>query len=149
MVWTICRIIILLSVYTHMGYEIYIQRPLHTDPKLAADGERIPITLQEWQNAVRATPGVRLADGPWPVTDDSGQVIRFEPNYGGDVEVFEPAENKWIRAFWWSSANNIIHLSGDLFLDDEFAPVYKAAIALTKHLGGGARLVGDNGETYD
>jgi hypothetical protein len=132
-----------------MGYELHIQRPLHTDPKLAADGERMPITLQEWQSAVRATPGVRLAEGPWPVTDGSGQVISFEPNKGGDVEVFDPVENTWIRAFWWSPATNSIHLGGRLFLDDEFGPVYKAAVTLAKHLGGGARLVGDDGESCD
>lgn len=132
-----------------MGYELHIQRPLHTDPKLASDGHRTPISLEEWQNAVRATPGVRLAEGPWPMTDGSGRVISHQSNSGGDVEVFDPAESRWVRALWWSPATNTIDLSGRLFLDDEFGPVYEAAVALTKCLGGGARLVGDDGETYD
>ena len=117
-----------------MGY-IHIERPD------SADGRRVLIPLDEWQRAVAATPGVRLAVGDEirPSRFAKGGEIRIH-NSGGNAETFFPKESSWRVVFRWSRGRVSFGVV------PQTSPVWQAARSLAGELH--AKLVGDEGEQY-
>jgi hypothetical protein len=126
-----------------MPYELHIERS-------AADlsSESTPIRLEEWKAVVAAVPSVRLfAESDHIVTSPTtGEIISF-PAGEGDVEVFFPSDSAWHLVFRWHAASGSISFVARFEPGDRTHPVWATAVALASHLG--ARIQGDDGETYD
>jgi len=121
-----------------MAYEIHISR-------LGADGRSVPIAPSEWGSAVERTPNVRLAGGaPEIANPKTGEVVRTG-NTGGDAEVLLSGSGQWRRVFRWSQRGTISFRAPDDFNRPD-CEIRRVAAQLARTLG--ARLVGDEGETY-
>jgi hypothetical protein len=119
-----------------MGYGLHIERR-------TSDGTTLPITLEEWLEAVEATPGIRLADGPLQLRNPmTGEIITVQ-NAGGDVEVY--FQDEWVRVFFWTPAG-LASFRATAETEHPDSEIRRAARALAKKLD--ADVVGDEGETY-
>lgn len=117
-----------------MAYELHILRPPANGPK--------PIQLEEWQEAVESTAGIRLSaddlEGRNPMT---GEIIRIQGCHG-DVEVYFAEQDAWLKIFRWRG------ISASFPAPRQFPDaVWKAAASLSSLLG--AEICGDEGEAYD
>lgn len=122
-----------------MSYSVHIER--HD-----ASGQRIPINLNEWTDAVTATEGVRLASGETTVQNTrTGEVIKM-PNSGGEAEVHLLGGDEWQRVFSWSALGKISFRAPKDFADSS-SPLRSLARTLAGRLS--ASLVGDEGEIYE
>jgi hypothetical protein len=122
-----------------MAYEIHIKR-------IGPDGHFVPVTLSGWRAAVEQTPNVRLARGDDEIANSkTGEVIRIT-NAGGDVEVLLSGGGQWQRVFRWSQRGSISFKAPDDFSQPD-CEIRRVAARLARVLG--ARLIGDEGETYD
>ena len=102
-----------------MPFELHIRR---------AEG-REAITIEEWEEAVRAVEGVRMSGSKH-----------------GRAEVFVPKFAEWIPAFTWSPRGSVSFKSAPAS-DSNAAVILHAAFELAKFLN--ARVVGENDEPYD
>ena len=110
-----------------MAYVLYIERR-------GGDGALSPITLQEWQTAVRESEGVRLSRHPVMARNPkTGEKIPL-PYAGEDAAVHIEAEGKWIRVFHWFKPGRI-RLSAPLGFDKPDSEIGHAARALAAKLG--------------
>jgi hypothetical protein len=122
-----------------MAYEIHINR-------LGPDGHSVPVALSEWRAVVEQTPNVRLAGGDHEIANPkTGEVIRVA-NTGGDAEVLLSGGGQWRRVFRWSQIGNISFRAPNDFNRSD-CEIRRVAAQLARVLG--ARLIGDEGETYD
>jgi hypothetical protein len=117
-----------------MGYEIHIRRDDESE-----------IGLDEWRAAVAAIDGMRLASGDaFARNPRTNAKIRI-PTQGGDVEVFFPECDAWVRCLSWSHGR--ISFRPPVDFANPTCWFRWALAALATQLG--ARLVGDDGEVYD
>ena len=121
-----------------MGYEIHIERR-------DGDEQRLPIALKEWQNAVGATDGVRMAQGDSHVVNPRTGEIVTSPNSGGDAEMLFAANGEWVRVFHWHPPGRASFRATAAF-DDENSDISRIARELAARLS--AVLIGDDGEIY-
>lgn len=106
------------------------------------DGARAPISLDDWLDAVEAVEGVRTSDATEiaAVEPGSGEVVATDLG-GGTVQVFFARERTWRPIFTYRDGAIAFPAA------DADSPAWRAASALAKRLD--ARIVGDDGETYD
>lgn len=121
-----------------MGYGLHIERR-------TSDGTKLPITLDEWLEAVEATPGIRLADGPLQLRNPQTSEIITVENAGGDVDVYLEGENTWVRVFFWTPIGRA-SFRATKETEHPDSEIRRAARALAKKLD--ADIVGDEDETY-
>jgi hypothetical protein len=122
-----------------MAYEIHITR-------LGPDGHSAPITFSDWRAAVEQTPNIRLAGADHQIGNpQTGEVIRIA-HAGGDAEVLLSEDGQWRRVFRWSRTGRISFRAPRDF-DRPDCDIRHIAADLARVLG--ARLVGDEGETYE
>jgi hypothetical protein len=120
------------------GYSIHIRRR----DTGALDSA---IALSEWRAVVERTDGVRMVEGDHEITNPkTGELIRIR-NPGGDAEVFFSHEAAWRRVFRWSEGHISFAAPRDFNLPTCFLRGLAAELARALD----ARLVGDEGETYD
>jgi hypothetical protein len=121
-----------------MAYSIHIRRR-------DAGGQDSTIGLSEWRAVVERTDGVRLAEGDYQITNPkTGELIGIR-NRGGDAEVFFSHEATWRRVFRWSEGQ--ISFAAPRDFDLPTCSIRRLAAEFARALD--ARLVGDEGETYD
>jgi hypothetical protein len=121
-----------------MGYSIHIRRR-------DAGAQDSAIALSEWRAVVERTEGIRMAEGDYQITNPkTGELIRIR-NRGGDAEVFFSREATWRRVFRWSEGHISFAAPRDFDLPTCF--IRRLAADLARALD--ARLVGEEGETYD
>ena len=134
------------------GYNYYFQR----------DRDRSHITLAEWQEAIRAVPGVRPAEPPkgmpleWigyyvnlRATDTQFHDLQDRVH---DAEVFFPKLGGWRRALYWHARRSadwgvITFPAPPHAVPNEEYPVWIAAASLAERLG--AELVGEDETAYE
>ncbi|EMI24358.1 hypothetical protein [Rhodopirellula europaea] len=117
-----------------MGYEIHIQR-----------GDDSAITLQEWCDAVDAADGVRLSTEDVVARNPAtGEEIRIGRR-DGDAQVYFSDDDAWVSCLHFSQGRISFRPGNDF--DDKDSPFRRALVAIAAHLD--AKLVGDEGETYD
>ena len=124
-----------------MAYTLHIEKS-----EVGSDGERMPISFEDWKNAVSMTEGVRLCEpGSNTVTNPATGAVISIPRREGDTEVYFPNEQTWRAVFHWykgAADFNSRFDPGDLA-----HPVWAAAVALASRLG--VVIQGDDGERYD
>ena len=121
-----------------MAYEIHIRR-------LDAEGNSLPISLDEWHAAIDAVASVRRASGDTIIQNPTtGEVIGIR-NSGGDAEVFDQMQQSWNRSLYWTRAGEISFRAPDGF-DEPNHHLRKVVHDLAHALG--AITMGDDGETY-
>jgi hypothetical protein len=122
-----------------MAYMIHITR----NPEWDEDGPAI--TLAEWQSAVAAMDGVRLAEGDYSVRlPETGQTFVLRNN-GGDADLHHPHVNEWRRTFRFDAES--IQFRGPEDFDNPANHLRQVACRLAAALG--AVVCGDDGEIYD
>jgi hypothetical protein len=110
-----------------MAYVLYIERR-------GPDGALSPITLQEWQIAVRESEGVRLSRHPVMARNPkTGEKFPL-PYAGEDAAVHSETEGKWIRVFHWFKPGRI-RFSAPLGFDKQDSEIGVVARALAAKLG--------------
>ncbi len=118
-----------------MAYGVHIERP---------DGQQIE--LEEWQQAVATTAGVRLAGEEPLVVEVPSTGSRIISSYRpGDAELFDPALNNWVPAFRLFEGRVTSAAARDF--DDASCNQRVIMRALAGLLG--AQVVGDEGEIYE
>lgn len=121
-----------------MAYSIHIERQNEA-------GQREPIEIVAWTEAVIATNGVRLANGDVsasnPVTHES-VVIKRE---GANADLYDDQLNAWLPVFRWTNRGSVSFDASPDF-DDATSRLRAIAGELASKLE--ARLVGDEGEFY-
>ncbi|MCG8601135.1 MAG: hypothetical protein MI807_13410 [Verrucomicrobiales bacterium] len=124
-----------------MGYSLYIER------------ENSPIPTEEWEAAVDATDGIRLAsrDKETVTNPKTGEAISIKMNTF-DVELFLPEMDQWILAIMWSEDRgfgsfNARGISAATDFGDLDDPGWKAISSLARALS--AQIRGEEGEVYN
>ena len=119
-----------------MAHIFHIEREGH-------GGNPQPISLPEWTEVVARVEGVRMAHGDAcainPLTEDRIVI----PNRGGDVELFRPDCQQWMRALWWTPEGTVRFAAPATDED----PVVQTAKVLAAQLE--ARVVDDDGRVYN
>ena len=108
-------------------------------------GQREPIKIGEWVEAVSALESVRLASGDVtavnPMTGEN-IVIRSD---GADAELYDEQHNAWLPVFRWSKHGSISFNAPPDF-DEVTSKVRVVANEMARDLG--AVVIGDEGEIY-
>ncbi len=115
-----------------MGYDFHIRR--RREELISED---------DWRKAVEETRGVRLA--PSEIVEEKNPHTGERITYKGsslDAEVWDADEEKWVRTFRFREGK--ADFRGVEWYTNN--PVARAARRLSKALG--AKVVGDEGETY-
>lgn len=121
---------------------------LHIERFDELSGEERPYSLVEWKAAVATVPGVRLFEGAaYTVTNPAtGESIRF-PVHECDAEVFFPSDQTWYPVFKRHTRSGTVSFNARFEPGDRTNPIWASAVALACELG--AKIRGDEGETYD
>lgn len=105
-------------------------------------GHRKAIGLDEWTAAVKATQGVRMANGDAAAADPVNKEMVVLPNRGGDVEVFRKDCRKWLRALFWTPDGTVRFVEPEMKED----PILPLASELAGKLGAG--IYNEEGAAY-
>ena len=129
-----------------VAYSIHIARVDDFGESFDADDNRTnPISLEDWEQVVAATSGVRLTSADVVITNPhTGEIITI-PCKAGDAEVYFVDNSEWIRVYSW--------LDGAISFrpSEGFEEVNDPLRDLTRILASAlqARIIGDEGEFYD
>ncbi len=105
-----------------------------------------PITLKEWMDAVDCAADVQLsAEAPTVVTNPvTGEQIS-NSHSSGNAEIFDHDGQAWVPAFRWFEGR----ISANAARDFDTPETYQRSIMRVLAAQLGAKIVGDEGETYD
>lgn len=121
-----------------MAYSTHIER--HN-----ATGQREPIEIHEWIEAVRITDWVRLASHDEAATNSAtGESIVIKGD-DGNAEFHSDEHDAWLPVFRWNR-RGLISFDASSDFGEETSRLREAATELARNLN--ARLVGDEGEFY-
>lgn len=117
-------------------------RTLHIGREML-DGDARPIALPELKEAVERVEGARMAQGDACAVNPLTKERIIIPNRGGDVEIFRPDCQCWLRALWWTPGGIIRFAAPESNTD----PVTAIARALASELD--ARVLDDQDMVVD
>lgn len=110
------------------------------------DGERREIALEEWKNVVRTFDDLRLSDGDAQQINPITKEIVSMPNRGGDVEIWRPDCEDWLRVFWYSPEGYISFPAPEPGAHEH---LHRLSIARSLALKLDAKIYDDNGVETD
>lgn len=118
---------------------LHIQRKDH-------DGALAMIDLEDWKKAVATIEDLRLADGDAQQINPRTHEIVSMPNRGGDVEIWRPDCEDWLRVFWYSPEGYISFPAPEPGVREE---LHRLSLARSLALKLDAKIYNDEGVETD